>query len=295
LNQTVTIDGQQGTINADGSVRMGSDSQQNVLFYVRDVLDPIESQRRNRPWKKGVLHVRIQNPGEKDTVDRPVREGDDAIFRYPRQWQQYQQSKTQVPDGTDISILFPSNPEIAGNLHTMGVHTVEQLSRLNDHGVQSIGMGAMQWRSMAQKYLTAASGGAGLRQVEQALAKAQNENEVLKNQMSLMKAQLDTLSAQVNQRIPNAMIPQYQPSIAQASIPAMQFSNDGIPDPEVADNSALFETFHTADYRTPAADDSQPLFEEEGVEAMTQAALTAPPAPERKKPGRKPGWSKKPT
>jgi hypothetical protein len=192
-------DGQQIHIQQDGMVRFGSDNQTNVLFYKRPVADPELSRQFGRPMTKGVDYVRIQHPGERDTIDTPVANKPDAPHRWPRQWAQFQRSQEQIPDGTPIEMLFPQHPEIGANLHA----------------AQSIGMGATQWRNKAKDFLEKANKGVGIHKLEAELEKRDNVIEVLKNQLDEQKRQIDRLIA-AQQGVPDAMIPTGRPTVAQA-------------------------------------------------------------------------------
>jgi hypothetical protein len=208
-------DGQQIHIQSDGMVRFGSDNQTNVHFYKRPVADPELSRQYGRPMTKGVDYVRIQHPGERDTIDTPVANKPDAPHRWPRQWAQFQRSQEQIPDGTPIEMLFPQHPEIGANLHAYGIHTIEQMANLSEHAAQSIGMGATQWRNKAKDFLEKANTGVGIHKLEAELEKRDNVIEVMKNQLDEQKRQIDRLIA-AQQGVPGAMIPAGRPTVAQA-------------------------------------------------------------------------------
>jgi hypothetical protein len=280
-----TIDGQAMTIGPDGMVRMGSDERMNVLFYKKSVLDPVVSRERGRPWHRAVDYVKIQQPGERDCVDRPVRENDDAIARWPHLWNAYQKQQVQAPNGTPVDLLFPQNPEIPANLHGLGVHTIEQLAGLTEHGAQTIGMGATQWRQKAKEYLAAAAGGGNYHKLQQELDKAHNTIEVMGNQMALMKRQLEQLAAQQNQKISGAMMPPPPSQLAPIS-----FSND-VPSESDALETGLSEIID------PIAEPytGEPLFVEGGAESEGADTFYAPESQHETsvmEPHRKPGWPK---
>lgn len=218
-------DGQQIQIQPDGMVRFGNDNQTNVLFYTRPVHDPELSRQTGRPMTKGVTYVRIQHPGERDTIDTPVAHKPDAPHRWPRQWAQFQQSKEQIPEGTPIEMLFPQYPEIGANLHSCGVHTIEQMASLTEHGAQSIGMGATQWRNEARAFLEKANKGVGIHKMQAELQKRDNEIEVLRNQVSDLVAQIDRLIA-AQQGVPGTMIPTNRPTLAQAHAASVARTSD---------------------------------------------------------------------
>lgn len=239
------------TIRDDGWVRFGSDTMTNVTFYTRVVNDPEESRRRGAPYSRSVTYVRLQQPGEKDNVDRPVRgEFDDVIQRFPRQWQAFQAGKKPVPHGTPIEVLYPQTPEIAANLHVVGVHTVQQLANLNAHGIDTIGMGASIWKQKAVEFLKSAEGSVGYHRMQAENEKLQNTLEVQANQMSDMQAQINRLMA-MQQGIPSISIKPAEATIAQMAhqevVQEVTYVTDQAADPNgyghvvIEDGSPLFD------------------------------------------------------
>ena len=208
-----SIDGQAVTIQQDGMVRFGGDDRINVTFYRKAVLDVEESRRHGAPFRVAQDYVRIQHPGERDYVDRPVTDMDK--HRWVQKWQQYSRNQEQVPDGTPIDTLLPTFPDIAANLHEMGIHTVEQMADITAEGMQRIGMGGQQLQNKAKKFLEHAQKGVALHQMEKALADRDSKIEVLSNQVALLKGQLDRTLAQLA-GVPNSTIPVAPPSIAAA-------------------------------------------------------------------------------
>jgi hypothetical protein len=207
-NMQITLDGMQGTIQSDGQVRFGNDTQTNVIFYKKSVLDPIKSREQGRPFYISKDYVRIQQPGEHlNIVDRPVDDDRSVIRRWPQHYQKFLDNQEPVPEGTPTELLFPNSPEISANLHTQAVHTVEQLSNLTAHALQSIGMGAVEWQNMARKFLDSAAGGKEHHRLVSQISELQNKNEVLNNQIAIMQAQLNRLAA-AQQGVPPAMINQ---------------------------------------------------------------------------------------
>ncbi|MEJ0092820.1 MAG: hypothetical protein WDN46_14285 [Methylocella sp.] len=274
MNNHVTIDGQGGTIQPNGLVRFGSDETVNVLFYTKSVLDPVQSRERGRPYHVSLPYVRIQQPGEKDYIDRPVTENDAAKHRWPHHWARYEGGQKPAPAGTPLECLFPQHPEIAANLHTLAVHTVEQLAGLTAHGQQTIGMGATEWQRKAKEFLAAANGGVGMHRLQQENDKLKGQIEVQGNQIALMKTQIDRLLAAQNQKIPPAMIPNGDPTLAQ------QFGEGRTTDypPQFGDSRQTFPNDDLPDTdAAPAIEASdEPMFVEEEA-ADSEESLDAPP------------------
>lgn len=232
----VSVDGKSGFIEQNGMVNFGATSHANVVFYHKSVLDQVKSRQESRPIFVSKEYVRIQHPGEADVVDKPISDDPRLMYAYPTQYQKFLNNiNHDIPDGTPLEILFPNRPEIPANLHTQGVHTVEQLAELTAHGAQNIGMGAVEWQNNARKFLDSAKGGIEHHKLVKSLEDLRTTNEVLQNQLSLMKSQIDRLTA-AQQGINPLMIPNAGPTSAQAHyasfqtapaiIPVMQFAQD---------------------------------------------------------------------
>lgn len=212
----VTINGARGSFEgAVGSVNFAQDGLMNVNFYKKAVHDPIASMERGKPWSRSVTYVRIQHPGEKDCVDRPIQENDVAIIRWPGQWAAFERQQEQVPAGTPVDVLFPQSPEIAANMHTVAVHTVEQLAGLTAHGMQTVGMGATQWVAKAKQFLDAAKGGAAMHRLQLENDRQRNAIEALTNQVAQLNTVVERLAAEKSGVPPN-LIPRSAPTTVQA-------------------------------------------------------------------------------
>ena len=236
MNQSVyvsglgdSLGGQNATINNEGLVNFKPASNANVIFYNKSVHDPVKSRSASRPVFVNKEYVRIQHPGEADVIDRPIADDPRVIHIWPQQYQKFLNNQDHsMPDGTPLEILFPNRPEIPANLHTQGVHTVEQLAGLTAHASQMIGMGAVEWQNMAKRFLDSAAGGVEHHRLVRKTEELQSQNEVLQNQISLMKTQLDRLTA-AQMGISPMMIPTAGPTPAQQynqTLPPQDFAED---------------------------------------------------------------------
>lgn len=175
-----------------GQVRFGDDSQLVVLFYTRSVFNAALSQAKGARQYENQTWVKMHPPGEKlNIIDRPVQEGDKV--RFPQHWNMFLQNKQQIPDGTPIDLLFPNNPATADNLRAFGIHTIQQCAKISAHAVDSIGMGATDWKNMAIKYLENATSGAAFLQLQAEVAKKDQEIKILNRQFEQLKAQYDSI------------------------------------------------------------------------------------------------------
>lgn len=182
--------------NGIGSVQFGPDLV-NVVFYARQMPDPIATAQTGIPQFKAVDYVRIQHPGETDYTDSPVSDKPYMTDRYPGQWQAYQQSKEYVPEGTPIEMLFPQHAQMAisGTLRSLGIHTVQQLAALTDEGRKRIGLNAQEYMNHAKRYLETAGQGVAYHKLQKELADRDNKIEVLENNIALLQKQLNHLMA----------------------------------------------------------------------------------------------------
>jgi len=213
--ETIKMDGRTGAIGSSGVVDFSAPDLANVVFYTKPALDQEQSRLRGMPWNKAMTYVRIQHPGEKDYIDRPVMDDDVAKMRWPRQWEAFERKQEHVPNGTPVECLFPGQPEVAANLHSIAIHTVQQLAGLTAHGLSTIGIGATQYQQKAKDFLSAANGGAGMHRLTTENEKLKNAYETQANQIALLKAQLDKLMAE-RSGVPSAMIPSAPAPTAQA-------------------------------------------------------------------------------
>ncbi len=172
--------------NQGAIVDQGDDNRLFVKFEMRSVLDPVATRDNGRPTHIPVDYVHIQQPGERDAFVQPATQ--EHVMRFRRQWQAYQDGRSEAPEGSPLSLLFLNNPEIVDNLKYFRVSTVEQLATLNDTQIQNIGIGGRQFHEAAKKYLAAAEKGKDFH----ALAKSV---EQLQRDMAAKDAKIASLEA----------------------------------------------------------------------------------------------------
>lgn len=254
-------------LNAHGfaEVQFGSDNNVNVSFYVKSVLNRAKSREEGRPVHESIEYVRIQHPGEKDYTDRPVSEVPQTMHRFARQWAAFKDSRKFVPDGTPVEMVFPQWPEIAANLHGLGVHTAEQLANLTAEGISHLGLGGQDWVNKARKFVEYGEKGVAHHKVQKELADRDNKIEVLENTVAMMKTQIDRLMA-AQSGVPQAMLPPDRANPAQAwaqtvqkPAPAPQLLNadpeeDAGPEPTFPNAIDLGSSEFQATAVEPAAD-----------------------------------------
>lgn len=174
--------------NKGGMVEFGDDSKLFVTFRTVSVIDQIASREAGRPIHVPVDYVRIQQPGERDCTDRPATQLDAQRFR--RQWQMYQDGRSQDPTGTLLSVLFPNNPEIVDNLKYFKISTVEQLAALNDTQIQNVGIGGRAFHEAAVKYLAAADKGKDYHALAKSVEQMQRDRAADQQKIAALEAAL---------------------------------------------------------------------------------------------------------
>lgn len=192
-----------------GIVTYGDDSHLVVMFYMRSVPNALKSRQAGTRFCDSVPYVKMHAPGENlQIIDRPVREDD--RMRFPRQWQAFQENREQISDGIPIDMLFPSYPNIGDNLRSCGVHTVEQCANMSANAMDTIGMGAQEYKNRAKDYLEAASAGANYHKFTDQLDAKDREIARLKKDMDALSAQFQAIMAQIGagRPVPAALVPQ---------------------------------------------------------------------------------------
>jgi len=176
-----------------GHVDFGSDDKLIVQFMTKAVQNKLASMEAGRPVFENQTFVRVQQPGERDFLERPIQQTDRQ--RWPRHWAAFEAGNEQMPAGTPIAILFPNDGALVETLRYHKVMTVEQLADLNDTQKQNIGMGALEWTRRAIAFLESASGGKEFQAISDELKHAREENAGLRQQMAEMNAKIDAMAA----------------------------------------------------------------------------------------------------
>lgn len=144
------------------------------------------------------VYVRIQNPGEKDYIDREVREEDKR--RWPNQWAAFIQGRKYVMQGTPLDLLFPDRPSICATLEQFNIHTVQQLANLDANAIGRVGIGAQEWVNKAQAYLKMAEKGVDFHRFNAERQKWSEEKAAMQKQINDLAGQLQqVVQAQRNQ------------------------------------------------------------------------------------------------
>lgn len=150
-------------------------------FYMRAKQHKADTEKEGRAIFHQVPYVKILVPGDnKNIVDRPVK--DEHKKRWPRLWQRFEETQSNVIEGTPIDQWPFLNVAQVAEMKAMNIQSVEQLANLSDGGLEKIGMGARALQKRAQDFLKPAG------ENEKSL---REENAELKQRMAEMEAKLE--------------------------------------------------------------------------------------------------------
>lgn len=164
------------------------DSALAVEFYNRPVQNMFQTSKQGRPIYEDVIYVRIQIPGNKESIhDTPART--DHKQRFPLQWQHFM--NRTVGDAREIGTPLTEWPALtrsqAEEFRALKFFTVESIAKASDANIANLGMiGGMAphiLRQKAQAFLQAAAGTADTQHQAEELAKRDAEIAMLKEQM----------------------------------------------------------------------------------------------------------------
>ena len=173
----------------------GNDKNLTVRFYSEPVYQEFKSQLEGRAIYETVDFIHISYPGAKSDIIKRVQMTDEPNapshpHRFPQQWQNFQNQKEQVPDGTPLEMCKFIPPHRVMEFKAQRIHTAEQLASLPDSIIQTLGMGAARERELAKAYLKEDDSVAKLSSV-------MAENNVLKNDLEALKEQMAAFSEEM--------------------------------------------------------------------------------------------------
>jgi hypothetical protein len=169
-----------------GQVSYSADDRKIVWFFKKSVHMAAQSEEQGRPIYEGRHYVHIQEPGERDFIEREAHDGDRA--RWAAKWQAYQAGLEQDAVGTPIVTLFPANPEIVDMFRAFKVTTVEQLAALTEAAMGRMGMGTRQHVEKAKAFLQAAQGMAQAHALQRQIDERDETITELKQRLAALEA-----------------------------------------------------------------------------------------------------------
>lgn len=176
----------------DGTrVTYGDDKGLLVEFVDDAVEQPFETEKMGRAIFKSVAFISIIFPGDKTKKTyRPATDEDKK--RFAQQWAFFEKGEKAIENGTPITQWNYLSKSQALELKHMGFWTVELLANASDTQVSSF-MGGMSLRKQAQAFIASSAGNSTLTSVIADNDRLKAENEVIKENMAAMKAQIDSM------------------------------------------------------------------------------------------------------
>lgn len=181
-------------IDQSGMARFGSDDHLFVFFAEKPIHNKTKSREAGIPIYDTVEVVHIQQPGERDYIERPAEEADRR--RFQRQYQAYKEGRDQIPEGTPVDLLFPHHPGIPQTLKHLKIFTIQQLARLTEEGISKVGMGARDWVESAKQYLARGSDGKDFHHLKGQIDDLKGQLEVRDRQISELRSMIEGLQAE---------------------------------------------------------------------------------------------------
>ena len=199
--QPHAINSQEITTRGYGMAPAGvKDDGKIVGFFPKAVLNRTKSEQNGVPVHDNLTFVRIQNPGEKDFIEREANDVDKQ--RWPGQWQAFLQGRKFVADGTPLDQLFPSEPNIVATISQFNIQTVQQLANLSGDAISRGGIGFGNWVEKAKRYLATAKEGQAFHQIEAERRKWAEREAAMQKQINDLAAQVQQL-VQAQSRMPS--------------------------------------------------------------------------------------------
>lgn len=169
-------------INVGGMVQQAD--HRRVRFEAVAKQNMVRSAQEGRPIYEKQIVLFVRHPGEKD--ETAVTAQEHHKYEFSRAWEAFQAGEKVDPDGTPLSVLFPTAPQIVAHLRALHIFTVEMLANTSETALNRIGMGAREYHDRAVKYLEHAEKAAPLHKVEAALRERDDEIAALKAQVQML-------------------------------------------------------------------------------------------------------------
>lgn len=181
------------------NARYAGDKNLFVQFHILPVPRQDDEARKSPyPLFRDVEHVRIMQPGNKDSIiDRPVTDEDKR--RFGDRYQAWQRGQTDLVEGTLLEAvardpLMQISPSQLAELQFFNVRTVQQLATISDSNCQGH-MGLLELRKRARAYLEAKEEQADTVRLQAELEDSRNEVGALKEAMADLQRQMAELKA----------------------------------------------------------------------------------------------------
>lgn len=128
------------------------DHQLNVQFYKHAELNAFKSREANRKIFDDYIYIRIMAPANRlMMIER--RASDEDKLRFAAQYQRFFKGQTQMSSGTPLSELHTITAAQVMELKALNVETIEQLAGIPDTTAQLMGLGGLEIKRRAQRFM----------------------------------------------------------------------------------------------------------------------------------------------
>lgn len=162
-----------------------------VQFGLEPMEDGAASAAEGRPIYKEIEHIKIMQPGNKDSIIiRPVTEKDKTRFR--QQYENWKAGRAEEVSGTPLEKWPGVTRAQVEELKFFGVRTVEQLAEMADAHAQKF-MGINNLRRLARDYIQKGKEGAMSTQMLEALKSKDNQIAALQEALQGLQTEVAKL------------------------------------------------------------------------------------------------------
>lgn len=164
-------------------------------FFWKVEVDPEASKEKGYEVKRNQPYIELYMDNgltryEDKVLDVPVNAERDWKRRYAPFWQNFIEGRPDEILGIPITDVFKNNPERADYYARLNVLTAEQLANTSDANINGLGMGAVQDRETAKKYIERKKSGAMYEALER-------EKTALELKLNEQNAKIEELMSQV--------------------------------------------------------------------------------------------------
>lgn len=169
-------------------------------FFMDPVQDILASEQQGRPIFREEERVEIIMAG--NPYSKPVfRVAHEHRERWPKEYEAFKKGQEIAPEGTPLEQWPVLRRAMALELKALNFVTVEQIAAMSDHAAQQIPMYGRRLRDLAQAYLDDAKAIAQLTAATAMNDRKDQEIAALRLQVENMASQMQTLFAQVQDRL----------------------------------------------------------------------------------------------
>lgn len=157
-----------------------------VKFFYRDIKMNFKSKEAGKPIWETREFISIMKPGNsKDIMEREVSELDKE--RWDVIYKAWKNREDQIQSGTRIEVLPGIEQGRIETCKSLNIYTLEQLTNIDEDGIENLGDGARELIRDAKRYLQGSTASDEMQKEVDAIKienkKLKEENEVLKERI----------------------------------------------------------------------------------------------------------------